>query len=124
MLSKRLLNLLASSLVSFGQCRWLVWVILLLVTIRSAAAQQYRTDTVDEKVRRYSANAKQWLGNPAAYTADKAHFDEYFDKFYFPDMTRDDDAALGRLGKARYELFTKYLWATNNPGLQRDLTEM
>ncbi len=122
MLAKRVVSVLGSSLPSVGQLRWLVCLLLLLATAGSTAAQQYRSDPVDEKVRRYSANAKQWLGNPGAYTADKAHFDEYFEKFYFPDMTRTDDVALGRLGESRFNLFKKFLWNTTDQNLQRDLT--
>ena len=39
-------------------------------------------------------------------------------------MTHADDADLGRLGESRYNLFKKYLWATNNTQLQQDLTDM
>jgi hypothetical protein len=90
----------------------------------SAGAQQYQSDPVDKTARAYSTNARQWLSNPAAFAADKAHFDDYFTKYYFPDMTHFEPADLARLGDARYNLFKRYLWATNNPQLQRDLTDM
>lgn len=99
-------------------------VVLLLMAGTVCADQQYHTDPIDTKSRAYGANAKQWLANPAAYTADKAHFDEYFNKYYFPDMTKADEADLGRLGESRFNLFKRFLWATNNAELQQDLTEM
>lgn len=92
--------------------------------VAPVAAQQYRVDPVDNKARALRTNEKTWLTNPAAYTADKAHFDEYFLKYYFPDMTRADGADLGRLGDSRYNLFKRYLWATNNQQLQTDLSNM
>jgi hypothetical protein len=79
---------------------------------------------VDKAARAFGASAKQWLTNPGAYAADKAHFDDYFIKYYFPDMTHADDADLGRLGESRYNLFKKYLWATTNVQLQQDLTDL
>jgi hypothetical protein len=89
-----------------------------------ATAQQYRADPVDNKARALRTNEKQWLGNPAAFAAGKAQFDEYFSKYYFPEMTHADDADLGKLGDLRYNLFRRYLWATTNKQLQADLTDM
>ena len=124
MLSKRVLSLLASSLLSLGRCRWLVLILVLCGAAGSAAGQPYKSDPVDKTARAYQTNAKQWLTNPAAYAADKQHFDDYFIKYYFPDMTHAEDADLGRLGDSRYNLFKKFLWATNNAQLQQDLTDM
>src|SRR5262245_12362629 len=84
MLSKRVSGTFASSLFS---SRFSFLSTLLLAAIASSAgAQQYQADPVDKTARAYSANARQWLANPGAYTADKAHFDDYFNKYYFPDM--------------------------------------
>jgi hypothetical protein len=116
MLSKRVLGLPAS--------RGFIAVLLLCGAVGSAAGQPYKSDPIDKVAKPYGANAKQWLTNPAAYTADKAHFDDFFIKYYFPDMTHAEDADLGRLGESRYNLFKKYLWATNNAQLQQDLTDM
>src|SRR6476620_5210703 len=124
MLSKRVLGLPASSLLSPGRCRWLIWILLLCGAVGSAVGQPYKSDPIDKAARAYSANAKQWLTNPAAYTADKQHFDDYFIKYYFPDMTHAEDADLGRIGDSRYNLFKKFLWATTNVQLQQDLTNM
>lgn len=124
MQAKRVLDKLDSPLLSSSRYRWLISLLLLSCTVGSTTAQQYHTDPVDKPSRAFGANAKQWLSNPAVYTADKAHFDDYFNKFYFSDMTRTEDMELGLLGKKRYELFSKYLWATSNAALQRDLTEM
>ncbi len=76
MLSKRVLGLLANSLLSLGRCRWLIGALLSCVTIGSAAGQPYKSDPIDKAARAYSASAKQWLSNPAAYVADKQHFDD------------------------------------------------
>ena len=124
MLAKRVVNVFMNPSCGPRRRAWLASAMLLLVAAGSAAAQQFRSDTPDDKVRRYSASTKQWLSNPAAYTADKAHFDEYFNNYYFPDMTRTDDQSLGRVGEKRVDLFRKYLWATNNAQLQQDLTAM
>jgi hypothetical protein len=124
MFSKRVLGLSATSLLSLGRCRWLIWILLLCGAVGSATGQPYKSDPIDKAARAYSANAKQWLTNPAAYTADKQHFDDYFIKYYFPDMTHAEDADLGRIGDSRYNLFKKFLWATTNTQLQQDLTNM
>jgi hypothetical protein len=116
MRSKRVLRLPAS--------RGFIAVLLLCGAVCSAAGQTYKSDPIDKVAKPYGANAKQWLTNPAAYTADKAHFDDFFIKYYFPDMTHAEDADLGRLGESRYNLFKKYLWATTNTQLQQDLTDM
>jgi hypothetical protein len=111
-------------MLSLGRCRWLIGFFLLCGTVSSAAGQPYKSDPVDKVSRAYGASAKQWLTNPGAYTADKAHFDDYFIKFYFPDMTHAEDTEIGRLGDSRYNLFKKYLWATTNAQLQQDLTNL
>jgi hypothetical protein len=116
MLSKRVLGLPAS--------RGFISVLLLGIAVGSAAGQPFKSDPVDKAARAYGANAKQWLTNPAAFTADQAHFDDFFNKYYFPDMTHADDADLGRLGESRFNLFKKYLWATNNAQLQQALTDI
>jgi hypothetical protein len=124
MLSKQVLGLPASSLPSLGRFRWLICILLLCGSVGSAAGQPYKSDPVDKASRAYGANEKQWLTNPAAFAADKAHFDDFFIKYYFPDMTQANDADLGRLGEQRYKLFKKYLWATTNTQLQQDLTTL
>jgi hypothetical protein len=123
MLSKRVLEPLAKSF-SLGHCHWLIAILLLCGAVGSAAGQPFKSDPIDKAARAYSASAKQWLSNPAAFAADKQHFDDYFVKYYFPDMTHAEDADLGQLGKKRYDLFKNYLWATNNPQLQQDLTDI
>src|SRR3954470_11345739 len=123
MLSKRVLEPLAKSF-SLGHCHWLIAILLLCGAVGSAAGQPFKSDPIDKAARAYSASAKQWLSNPAAYAADKQHFDDYFVKYYFPDMTHADDADLGRIGDSRYNLFKKYLWATTNTQLQQDLTNL
>jgi hypothetical protein len=99
--------------------------LLLCGAVGSAAGQGFKSDPVDKTSRAYGASQKQWLTNPGAYAADKGgHFDDYFIKYYFPDMTQAGDADLAQLGNKRYDLFKKWLWATNNAQLQQDLTNM
>jgi hypothetical protein len=123
MLSKRVSVPFASSLLS-ARLAQAVLILVLSGLACSASAQQYQADPVDRTARAYGASAKQWLTNPAAFAADKAHFVDYFTKYYFPDMTHFEPADLARLGDSRYNLFKKYLWATNNPQLQQELTDM
>jgi hypothetical protein len=61
--------------------------------------------------------------DPSRYAAEKAKIDEYFDKFYFPDMTATSPEDLARLGDSRYKLFKDYLWASTNAEFQQQLTE-
>jgi hypothetical protein len=90
----------------------------------SPAQQQWHADPVDKKLGSLSTHAKQWLSNPGGYTSEKERFNEYFNNYYFPDMTKFDETSLGRLGESRYFLFKKYLLATNNESLQSDLTAL
>jgi hypothetical protein len=87
-------------------------------------AQQFRNDPIDEAARRHGAKATRWVGNPGEYNNDKAIFTDYFQKYYFPAMTRSTPSELAELGKLRVDMFKKYLWATSNAQLQKDLTEM
>lgn len=89
-----------------------------------STAQLYRTDPIDPSVKGHGAKVKRWVSDPAAYAADKANFDAYFQKYYFPAMTRSTPSDLAELGKLRVDLFKKYLWATTNAQLQKRLTDM
>jgi hypothetical protein len=82
---------------------------------------QYRSDAPDAKVKLYGGVAKAAVraGN---YAAEKPRIDEYFDKFYFPDMTGTAPEELGRLGDSRYKLFKDYLWESTSPEFQQTLT--
>jgi hypothetical protein len=122
--AKGLPSMLGWSMGSFIHCRWIVWTLTLTGVVSTAAAQQFFSDPVDKNSSHFGTMQRQWVNNPATYVADKAHFDDYFNKFYFPDMTRDEDANLGKLGDKRFNLFKQYLWATNNAQLQKDLTAM
>jgi hypothetical protein len=125
MLAKRLIRVFLSSLNSLQLSRWIVWLLTLSCLLGSASAQQYQADQPDEKVRKtYGARIKQWLNNPATYAADKENFVKYFNEFYFPDMTLNSDADLGRLGDSRSNLFRRILWQTSNEALQQDLTAL
>ena len=78
MLSKRVLGLPASSLLSLSWCRGFVAVLLLCGTVGSAAGQAFKSDPIDKAAKPYGANAKQWLTNPGCYAADKAAFQRLF----------------------------------------------
>ncbi|MCI0332287.1 MAG: hypothetical protein L0228_03550 [Planctomycetes bacterium] len=89
-----------------------------------AAAQDFRIDPIDEKARFPGAKATRWVSDRAAYTTDKAEFDNYFQKYFFPAMTRNSPSDLAELGKLRADLFKKFLWGTTNTDLQNNLTDM
>jgi hypothetical protein len=93
-------------------------------TATTAAAQEYQTDKVDAQAKRNAGIVLSTVRNPSRYAADKAKFVEYFTGYYFPAMTQTDPDALANLGDLRYDLFRKYLWATNHEPLQSDLTEL
>jgi hypothetical protein len=96
----------------------------MLCLVSAAAAQQYRTDPIDEAAKRHGAKTQRWIGNAAEFAADKANFTDYFQKYYFPAMTRNSPNDLADLGKLRIDLFKKYLWGTTNAELQSHLTDM
>ena len=92
--------------------------------VTTAAAQQFKTDQVDPQAKRHSGVALAVVRTPSRYAADKAKFQEYFTGYYLPEMTQDSPEALAGLGDKRFDLFRKYLWATDNEQLQRELTEI
>jgi hypothetical protein len=89
-----------------------------------ASAQEYRTDNIDANARGHSIDVQRSVKNPADYTANKAKLAEYFQKYYFPSMTRPTPEALAELSKRRNDLFKLHLWATTNEELQSDLTAL
>jgi hypothetical protein len=89
-----------------------------------AGAQQWTTDPVNAQARINAAVVNTCLRDPSAYAAQKQKFNEYFQAYYFPEMTQTGEENLGRLGNMRYDLFKRYLWNTSNAQLQKDLTEM
>ena len=98
---------------------------LLLVCLTSlAGAQQYQADPVDENAGKLKLTAEQCVKNPARFANDGAQFIEFFDKYYFPAMTRFAPGDLGQLGRMRDDLFSRFLWASTDENLQRELTEM
>ncbi|MEX2307327.1 MAG: hypothetical protein WD738_07030 [Pirellulales bacterium] len=92
--------------------------------VTTAVGQDYRVDKPDETMKRNSGAVISSVKNAARYTADKDKFEEYFVNYYFKDMTRSGADELARLGDARYNLFKRYLWATDNEELQRHLTDL
>jgi hypothetical protein len=106
--------------------RWLVAVgaLLLIVSASAARAQQYQADEVDEDAGRLKLTAEQCVKNPARFASDRARFFEFFEKYYFPAMTRFSPKDLGELGPMRDYLFERIIWASKDENLQRELTQM
>jgi hypothetical protein len=99
-------------------------VLILLNFVVTATAQEYLTLPVDEKARGLRGTAQNCVKNPAAYAANKNEFDQYFTNYHFPSMTRTEPDKLGDVGKLREDLFKTFLWKSNDPILQHDLTEL
>ena len=89
-----------------------------------AVAQQYETKPVDNKARLLGPTAQNCVKVPARYATDKDRFIEYFQKYFFPALTRYEPNDLAELGKMRDELLSRYLWASRDERLQSDLTEL
>ena len=112
---------------SFAGNAWRYQLLLILTLSGVAAsvmAQEFRADLPDEKIRAFGAKAKTWTADAGAYAADQQKFAQFFTDYYFPDMTKTGDADLARLGDSRTNIFKRYLWATANPQLQKDLTDL
>jgi hypothetical protein len=97
---------------------------LLLCLAGTAVAQQYQADDVDKNAFKNTVVAQNCIKEPTRYAADKDKFTEYFVKFYFPAMTQFGPDDLSKLGDARYNLFSKFLWPSKSEELQRDLTQL
>ena len=78
----------------------------------------------DEPARKFAVNAKQCVRDPGRFAQERAQFEEFFKKVYFPTMTGTSPEELAKLGTLRYELFKSYLWATDNEQLQSSLTDL
>ncbi len=85
-------------------------------------AVEYRSDAPDPKLKLYGGVAQASVRDPSKYAAEKAKIDEYFEKYYFPDMTSTAPEDLARLGDSRYKLFKDYLWRSTNAEFQQQLT--
>ena len=81
----------------------------LLFCAAKSFAQEFLTLPVDDKAKVSRSVALQCLKDPAAFAANKAKFDEYFTKFYFPSITRTEPEALGNLGRIREDFFKQIL---------------
>jgi hypothetical protein len=89
-----------------------------------ASAQQYKSLPVDDRARLLGPLAQECAKNPSRYAVDKDRFTEYFQKYYFPAMTRPDPEALAELGRMRDDLLSRFLWASRDEKLQSDLTKI
>jgi hypothetical protein len=86
--------------------------------------QQYQADPVDENAGKLKLTAEQCVKNPTRLLQDRPQFVEFFDKYYFPAMTRFETNDLAQLGRMREDLFGRFLWATTDESLQHELTQM
>lgn len=89
-----------------------------------ASAQEFLTLPIDANAGKNRAIAQQCLKDPNYYNTNKAKFDEYFNNYLFPSMTRTEPDKLGEVGKIREDLFKNYFSKTTNTALQADLTDM
>jgi hypothetical protein len=78
----------------------------------------------DEPAKKYLSVVKACVRDPGSFATQRAQFEEFFKKVYFPTMTGTSPEELAKLGALRYELFRSYLWATNNEQLQSSLTDL
>ena len=106
---------------------WLVMALALTAVLPSSAqSQDYKSIPVppDEPARKFAAIAKACIRDPGSFAQQRAQFEEFFKKVYFPTMTGTGPDELAKLGALRYELFKSYLWATENEQLQSTLTDL
>ena len=68
--------------------------------------------------------AEQCVKNPGRFATDRERFMEFFDKYYFPAMTRYTPEDLSQLGRMRDDLFARFLRASTDENLQTELTQM
>ncbi len=90
----------------------------------ATAQQQYRVDQPNPSAKSKVAAATLCVRNPAEFATRKADFDEYFQKYYFPAMTLYGADDLEELGDLRYDLFSRYLWKSQSPQVQQQLTNL
>jgi hypothetical protein len=107
-------------------CRLAAALAFAAVLISSARAQEYKSIPVapDEPAKKFLMIAKACVRDPGSFAQQRAQFEEFFKKVYFPTMTGTTPEELAKLGALRYELFRSYLWATDNEQLQSTLTEL
>ncbi len=111
---------------SLRPIRSIAFAVIVLSGALQATAQQYKSLPVDDKARLLGPLAQNCVKDPARYAdpADKDRFTEYFKNYYFPAMTRSDPEALAELGRMREDLLSRFLWASQDEKLQKDLTDL
>jgi hypothetical protein len=88
----------------------------------AASAQPYREDPVDPVAEKDGLVAKRYAADPAGQAANRQRFVDYFQKAFFPAMTRTAPMDLAKLGDLRGQLFNQYILATSSPEVQSELT--
>ncbi len=90
-----------------------------------ATAQQFEVIKPKITARQAKAmrgQAAQAMRDSASFQTNKQVLDDYFNKFYFPQMTLP--AQLGQLGKARESLFKQFIRPARVPAAQQHLTNL
>lgn len=93
----------------------------ILLAPATLARGQYKSDEIDQSLRRQRTLVKKYASNPASDPSKKQLFEDYITKYYIPKMTQADPMALGELGNDRYELFRQIVWPAH-PSAQAWLT--
>jgi hypothetical protein len=113
-----------ANVIRFWSARTILIAVGALCACSGAFAQQYQADPVDTKASVQGTWAQNLAKNSDQYAAERDRFLEFFSKYYFPAMTRNSPEDLAQLGRMREDLFARYLWASRDENLQRDLTQI
>lgn len=95
--------------------------VVLLLTFGSSLALAQQLP--DEEARKDRPAALDCLRNPQSFAANEAKFDNYFDKYFFPSLTRTDPDSLGAMAKQREEFFKQTLARATVADAQKKLTD-
>src|SRR5262245_21321229 len=118
--TKRLLSLENVSLDAFGCLRAGLLILAYAAAARFAVAQPLPPDEEAKKDRNVALDC---LRNPQTFAAQKAKFDNYFDKYFFPSLAQTEPAALGALAKQRDDFFKQTLSRATVADAQKELTD-
>lgn len=100
-------------------------VVSLVLSSTVVYGQNYQSIKMDAdalKLSRKGSSIKRSLKNGLSEPEDRQEFQQFFDKYYFPQMTQSSPQALGELGELRADLFKQFIWQAP-PAIQKELTE-